>query len=83
MATAKVISQITKYHLTLDEVEVATMLSVFNLVGGNPSTTNRKYIDNIIGALILCKATPLVPIGSTSTIIEGNMGFRDNTLIDK
>jgi hypothetical protein len=51
MAKATLIPAEPEVQLTLSKAEAQTLVDVMSLAGGCPSTTRRKYADNIMDAL--------------------------------
>jgi hypothetical protein len=51
MAKATLIPAEPEVQLTLSKAEAQTLVDVMSLAGGSPSTTRRKYANNIMDAL--------------------------------
>ena len=51
MAKATLVPAESEVQLTLSKAEAQTLVDVIGLAGGCPSTTRRKYADNIMDAL--------------------------------
>ena len=51
MAKATLIPEEPEVQLTLSKAEAQTLVDVISLAGGSPSTTRRKYANNIMDAL--------------------------------
>jgi hypothetical protein len=51
MAKATLIPAEPEVQLTLSKAEAQTLVDVISLAGGNPSTTRRKYAQNITDAM--------------------------------
>ena len=51
MAKATLIPAEPEVQLTLSKAEAQTLVDVISLAGGSPSTTRRKYANNIMDAL--------------------------------
>ena len=51
MAKATLVPAEPEVQLTLSKAEAQTLVDVIGLAGGCPSTTRRKYADNIMDAL--------------------------------
>jgi hypothetical protein len=51
MAKATLIPAEPEVQLTLSKDEAQTLVDVISLAGGNPSTTRRKYAQNIMDAM--------------------------------
>ena len=51
MAKATLIPAEPEVQLTLSKAEAQTLVDVISLAGGSPSTTRRKYANNILDAM--------------------------------
>lgn len=52
MAKVEVVTEVVKFNLELSKEEASTLLDVLKRVGGNATTSRRKYSEAVLAALV-------------------------------